>query len=102
VDELPDSYRSVFMLREGEHLDTSKTAECPGSSEEAVKTRLPRSRALLRRHLKGRADSAIAETYSFLGDRCDRSVARVLERIGREETSEPPERERTQGDRYGH
>jgi RNA polymerase sigma-70 factor (ECF subfamily) len=89
VDELPVSYRSVFMLREVEHLNTSETAECLGLSEEAVKTRLHRSRALLRRDLEGRAGSAIAEAYSFMGERCDRSVARVLERIRFGETGKP-------------
>ena len=82
VDELPESYRSVFVLREVEHLNTSETAECLGLSEEAVKTRLHRSRALLRRDLEGGMGPAIAEAHSFMGVRCDRSVARVLERIG--------------------
>jgi RNA polymerase sigma-70 factor (ECF subfamily) len=81
VDELPESYRSVFVLREVEQLNTAETAECLGLSEEAVKTRLHRSRALLRRDLENRAGPAIVEAYSFLGARCDRSVARVLLRI---------------------
>jgi len=81
VDELPDAYRSVFVLRELEQLNTAETAECLGLSEEAVKTRLHRSRALLRRDLESRAGSAIADAYSFMGVRCDRSVKRVLERI---------------------
>ena len=82
VDELPESYRSVVVLREVEQLNTSETAECLGLSEEAVKTRLHRSRALLRRDLEGRMGPAIVEAHSFMGVRCDRSVARVLERIG--------------------
>lgn len=82
VDGLPESYRSVFVLREVEHLSTAETAGCLGLSEEAVKTRLHRSRALLRKDLERRAGPAIAEAYAFMGERCDRSVARVLERIG--------------------
>jgi RNA polymerase sigma-70 factor (ECF subfamily) len=78
VDGLPDGYRSVFVLREVESLSTAETAECLGLTEEAVKTRLHRSRALLRRELAG---PAIAEAYSFMGIRCDRSVARVMARI---------------------
>jgi len=81
VDALPESYRSVFMLREVEKLSTSETAECLELSEEAVKTRLHRSRALLRRELEGRLGPAITEAYSFLGARCDRVVAQVLSRI---------------------
>jgi RNA polymerase sigma-70 factor (ECF subfamily) len=82
VDALPETYRSVFVLREIEQLNTSQTAECLELSEEAVKTRLHRSRALLRRDLENRLGPAIAEAYAFLGTRCDRIVSRVLERIG--------------------
>ena len=70
------------MLREVERLSTADTAECLGLSEEAVKTRLHRSRALLRRDLEERAGPAIAEAYAFMGERCDRTVAQVLMRIG--------------------
>ena len=83
VDGLPETYRSVFVLREVEQLSTTETAECLELSEEAVKTRLHRSRALLRRDLESRLGPAISEAYVFLGARCDRIVMRVLERIGR-------------------
>lgn len=82
VDALPETYRSVFVLREVEQLSTSETAECLDLTEEAVKTRLHRSRALLRRDLEDRIGPAVTEVYAFLGARCDRTVARVLERIG--------------------
>jgi RNA polymerase sigma-70 factor (ECF subfamily) len=82
VDALPEVYRSVFVFREVEQFNTIETAECLGLSEEAVKTRLHRARALLRRELEGRIGPAISEAYSFLGARCDRTVARVMERIG--------------------
>lgn len=90
VDSLPAVYRSVFMLREVEQLSTSETADCLELSEEAVKTRLFRSRALLRRELENRLGPAVTEAYSFLGARCDGVVARVLARIsdpGRERPS---------------
>ena len=83
VDGLPETYRSVFVLREVEQLSTTETAECLELSEEAVKTRLHRSRALLRRDLESRLGPAISEAYAFLGARCDRIVTRVLERIVR-------------------
>ncbi len=82
VDRLPPTYRSVFVLREVEQLSTSETADCLELSEEAVKTRLHRSRALLRRELERRIGPAVSELYTFLGPRCDRTVTRVLERIG--------------------
>jgi RNA polymerase sigma-70 factor (ECF subfamily) len=82
VDALPENYRTVFVLREVEQLSTSETAACLEVSEEAVKTRLHRSRALLRRELENGLGPAVVEAYAFLGARCDRIVARVLERIG--------------------
>jgi RNA polymerase sigma-70 factor, ECF subfamily len=81
VDRLPEAYRSVFVLREVERLSTIETAQCLNLSEEAVKTRLHRSRALLRRDLETWTRPAISEAYAFMGDRCDRVVARAMERI---------------------
>ena len=84
VDGLPETYRTVFVLREVEQLSTIETADSLGLSEEAVKTRLHRSRALLRRELQEQIRPAVAESYAFLGARCDRTVTRVLERIHNE------------------
>ena len=81
VDRLPEAYRSVFVLREVEHLSTVETAQCLDLSEEAVKTRLHRSRALLRRDLEAHLGPALSEAYAFLGHCCDRVVAAVMERI---------------------
>ncbi|MGH9338575.1 MAG: RNA polymerase sigma factor [Acidobacteriota bacterium] len=80
-DALSDDYRSVFMLREIEGLSTAETAECLEITEENVKTRLHRARALLQRELYSLAGANGSEAFQFLGARCDRIVARVLERI---------------------
>ena len=80
-DALPDDYRSVFMLREFEGLSTAETAECLELSEENVKTRLHRARALLQRELYSLVGANANMAFQFLGPRCDRIVARVLERI---------------------
>ena len=48
IDRLPDSYRSVLLLREIEELDTDETAAALGMSVPAVKTRLHRARQALR------------------------------------------------------
>ena len=80
-DELPDDYKSVFMLREIEGLSTAETAECLELSEENVKTRLHRARALLQRQLYSLVGANANMAFQFLGPRCDRIVARVLGRI---------------------
>jgi RNA polymerase sigma-70 factor (ECF subfamily) len=83
VSSLPGNYRSVFMLREIEGLSTAETAECLELSEEAVKVRLHRGRALLRREIYKRTGEANAAAFQFAGPRCDAIVASVLERIRR-------------------
>jgi len=83
VDSLPDDYRSVLMLRDIEGLSTAETAECLNISEENVKVRLFRARALLRKRLFERAGAVSAGAFQFLGARCDRVVENVLRRIER-------------------
>ncbi|MDZ7374117.1 MAG: sigma-70 family RNA polymerase sigma factor [candidate division KSB1 bacterium] len=48
IQALPDSYRSVFVLRDLEQLSTRETAKILGLSEDNVKTRLRRARLFLR------------------------------------------------------
>jgi len=82
VERLPDQYRIVFVMREIENLSTAETAESLEISEENVKVRLHRSRAMLRRDLYEHAGSALSRAYAFDGKRCDRIVASVLDRLG--------------------
>ena len=81
IDELPDGFREVFMLREVDGLTTAETAECLGVSEDAVKTRLSRSRSALRNLLAERAGIFAPEAFRFPQPRCDRVVAAVFARI---------------------
>ena len=82
IDALPDGMREVFVLREVEGLSTSEVAECLGVSDDVVKTRLSRGRAVLRRLLMERTGATASEAFRFYRPRCDRVVARVLARIG--------------------
>jgi RNA polymerase sigma-70 factor, ECF subfamily len=88
IDSLRPTYRSVFVLREVEGLSTQETAESLGISEEAVKVRFHRSKALLRKELFDRAGLVAPNAFPFLGARCDRMVRAVLARLG---LPEPPE-----------
>jgi RNA polymerase sigma-70 factor, ECF subfamily len=78
VDSLPETYRAVFMLRDIEGLSTSETGEGLGLGEEAVKTRLHRARALIRRAVSTRIGLAAAGAFQFEAPRCDRVVAAVF------------------------
>ncbi|HEX6836822.1 MAG TPA: RNA polymerase sigma factor [Polyangia bacterium] len=81
VDGLPEIYRVVFMMREVEQLSTSECAEVLELSEEAVKVRLHRARAMLREGLFARVDKSLSSTFPFLGARCDRIVAAVMAKL---------------------
>jgi len=81
VDALPETYRVVFMLRDVEGLTTIETAEGLGVGEEAVKTRLHRARAMVRRSLSDRLGASAAQAFQFHAPRCDRVVAAVLAEI---------------------
>ena len=81
VDELPDSHRSVLVLREIEQLSTSEVAEVLGLSADNVKQRLSRAKAMLRAALEARTGATLTELYPFEAPRCDRVVAGVLARL---------------------
>lgn len=48
IEQLPEEYRTVLMLRDIEELSTEETARQLGASEGAIKTRLHRARQALR------------------------------------------------------
>lgn len=81
IDQMPLHYRTVFMLRDVQGMDTAETAESLGIHEQAVKTRLHRARKILRGFLEPRVGPSADGLFNFLGPRCDRIVAAVLARI---------------------
>lgn len=81
IDRLPDLYREVFVLRGVEELSVEETAEILGIPEATVRTRFFRARHFLREGLAKDIDFALGDAFSFAGDRCDRIVAGVLDRL---------------------
>jgi RNA polymerase sigma-70 factor (ECF subfamily) len=81
IDELPDAFRLVFVLREVEGLSTAETAASLSVNEDTVKTRLHRAKRLLRQRLERALGPAATEVYPFHLSRCDRVVAGVMARI---------------------
>ncbi len=81
IDELPVAFRTVFVMREVEDMSVAQTAECLSIPPATVRTRLFRARALLREALARDIDRATIDVFGFAGARCDRIVARVLERM---------------------
>lgn len=78
---LPRDYRAVIMLRDVEELSTAETATALGITEQNVKVRLFRGRAMVRRTLFERVGGSATSTFPFMGDRCDRVVAQVFKTL---------------------
>ena len=60
---LPEAYRTVFTLREIEEMSTADAAGALGISEECVRIRRHRARALLRRRLAKRSMAPAGNRY---------------------------------------
>jgi RNA polymerase sigma-70 factor (ECF subfamily) len=81
VDELPEHYRTVFVLRSVEELSVDETAECLGIAAETVRSRHFRAKAMLRESLERDVSLAERDLFEFGGTHCNRIVERVLQRI---------------------
>lgn len=82
VDALPPHFRVVFMLRAVEQMTIEETAAALAIPKETVKTRLHRANRLLREALSTELGAILDDAFPFAGARCDRMMARVLEKLG--------------------
>jgi RNA polymerase sigma factor (sigma-70 family) len=79
IRQLPEKYRTVFIMREIENMNIAETRECLDLSEVNVKVRLNRAKAMLK--------NSLAEYYqkdeilNFHLCRCDRIVENVMKQI---------------------
>ncbi|HWJ92122.1 MAG TPA: RNA polymerase sigma factor [Flavisolibacter sp.] len=81
IRELPENYRTVFIMREIENMSIAETCEVLGISEANVKVRLNRAKVMLRDMLREYLkDDEILQLYQ---SHCDRMVDRVMEKINR-------------------
>jgi RNA polymerase sigma-70 factor (ECF subfamily) len=93
IDELPEDFRVVFVMRDVEDCTILETATFLDIKPETVKTRLHRARRLLRTALDERIGVGTKGAFPFLGARCERMTAAVLARLDvREESMELSER----------
>ena len=82
VAELPESFRSVFMLREIEGLSSEETADILHVPVATVKTRLHRSRRRLQEMLAPELKTMLSGTFPFAGNDCLKMTDRVLKKLG--------------------
>lgn len=81
IDQLPENFRMVFLMRAVEGLDVRETSESLGINPNTVRTRLFRATRLLRGELAQRLRTESAEVFDFGSERCDAMVAAVLAKL---------------------
>ncbi|MFD2367399.1 RNA polymerase sigma factor [Pseudoduganella sp. GCM10020061] len=84
IDRLPESFRTVFMLRAVEELGAQEVAAILDIPEATVRTRFFRARSMLREALQREFDFAVEDAFGFDGARCDRIVAGTLAALARD------------------
>ncbi len=82
IDELPEPFRLVFIVRVIEEMNVEETAELLGLKPETVKTRLHRARAMLRQNVEKKIGPVMLDAFPFAGRRCERLTEAVLKRLG--------------------
>jgi RNA polymerase sigma-70 factor (ECF subfamily) len=78
VAQLPDPFRTVFVLREVEGLTSEETAEIIDVPVATVKTRLFRSRRRLQETLAPEVATVLSGAFPFAGSDCAALAERVL------------------------
>lgn len=78
IDELPDDFRVVFIMRDVEGCSIAETAAALGIRGQTIKTRLHRARRLLRAAISERLASSVIDAFMFMGARCERMSENVL------------------------
>lgn len=82
IEELPEPFRIVFVLRDIEECTIEETAALLELRAETVKTRLHRARRRLRAALQDTLAATLTDAFPFLGPRCDQMTDEVLKRLG--------------------
>ena len=81
VADLPNAFRSVFVLREIEGLSVEDTAEALNIRPATVKTRLHRARRRLQQALAPEVEGALNGSFPFAGADCAALTESVLAQI---------------------
>lgn len=82
IANLPDVFRTVFVLREIEGLSGEETAAILEVPVATVKTRLLRGRRRLQQMLAPELSTVLTESFPFAGSDCARLTERVIARLG--------------------
>ena len=94
IDNLPEPFRVVFVLRMVEQLNVKETASSLGIREETVKTRLHRAKRLMREQLQTTLASTLTDTFPFQDPRCADFTDALLARVAGSEPADPSRQHR--------
>ena len=81
IDDLPQNFRTVFILRGVEELSVKETALIEGIKQETVKTRYHRAKKILQNNIMDYLDTAGLKVYEFGGKHCEIIVKNVQEHL---------------------
>jgi RNA polymerase sigma-70 factor (ECF subfamily) len=90
IEELPDRFRIVFIMRDVEGYTVEETADALRLPCATVGTRLHRARRLLRAALGHDLAPMLSGAFPFLGRKCMDLTQRVTERLAAEKSSAQP------------
>jgi RNA polymerase sigma factor (sigma-70 family) len=79
IDDLPEKYRTVYMLKEVEGLSNEEVSVCLGITDSNVKVRVHRAKSLLKDLLY--RISASPQVFEFGNSRCDAVASFVMNSI---------------------
>ena len=89
VADLPDAFRTVFVLRDVEGFSVEETSDALAIPVATVKTRLFRARRKLQTSLAPEVRTALVGTFPFAGADCERLTARLLEAVAASRNPQP-------------
>jgi RNA polymerase sigma-70 factor, ECF subfamily len=89
VADLPDPFRTVFVLRDVEGFSVEETSDALAIPVATVKSRLFRARRKLQTSLAPEVRTALVGTFPFAGADCERLTARLLEAVAASRSGQP-------------
>ena len=88
IADLPENFRTVFVLHEIEGLSVEEAAQALEIPTGTVKTRLMRSRRRLQQALAPEVRNALSGTFPFAGLDCARLTERVVDEFAQRQSAE--------------
>lgn len=79
IDQLPEKYRVIYILKEVEGLENTEIENCLGITESNIKVRLHRAKNLLKDSLYKLHYNE--DIFTFGNSRCDRMVNNIMKLI---------------------